>query len=234
MPNDWYRKDYIRFYHLRSYDRINAPWPSFISEMEKKSGITFHEAQVALSKQWVGTPEGWSQPRVSIKKPDPVQDGVVIETSKMPLEEIDFPPTVEAAVEIVKKFEASGLELRSDAKVSDSIAHHALLDSTDLTQEQWLGTDQEELDRWILSLNEDHLINFTSFVSEVLYIHSKLMIVDDRRVICGSANINDRSQKGNGDSEIALVVEDTDMIESKMDGSPVRCFFGVLSLYWHL
>lgn len=34
----------------------------------------------------------------------------------------------------------------------------------------------------------------------------------------GSANINDRSQKGDGDSEIALVVEDTDMIETRMDG----------------
>ena len=35
----------------------------------------------------------------------------------------------------------------------------------------------------------------------------------------GSANINDRSQKGSGDSEIVLVVEDEDMIDSKMDGN---------------
>lgn len=95
----------------------------------------------------------------------------------------------------------------------------------------------------------------------------QLMIVDDRRVICGSASafscavlsevttskltysapradLNDRSQKGDGDSEIALVVrapsrlrffrracpnesslspsqiEDTDMVESQMDGKP--------------
>jgi phospholipase D1/2 len=38
----------------------------------------------------------------------------------------------------------------------------------------------------------------------------------------GSANLNDRSQKGDGDSEIALVVEDTDEIESTMDGQQVR------------
>lgn len=38
----------------------------------------------------------------------------------------------------------------------------------------------------------------------------------------GSANINDRSQKGDGDSEIALVVEDTDEIESMMNGERVR------------
>ena len=47
------------------------------------------------------------------------------------------------------------------------------------------------------------------------------MIVDDRRVVMGSANLNDRSQKGDGDSEIALVVEDMDLIPSQMDGRPV-------------
>lgn len=38
--------------------------------------------------------------------------------------------------------------------------------------------------------------------TELIYIHSKLMIVDDRLVICGSANINDRSLLGNRDSEV--------------------------------
>lgn len=56
------------------------------------------------------------------------------------------------------------------------------------------------------------------------------MIVDDRRVIMGSANLNDRSQKGNGDSEIALVVEDMDLIDSRMDGKPVRCLCAFISL----
>ena len=36
----------------------------------------------------------------------------------------------------------------------------------------------------------------------------------------GSANINDRSQKGDGDSEIALVVEDKDVIQTTMNGRP--------------
>lgn len=38
----------------------------------------------------------------------------------------------------------------------------------------------------------------------------------------GSANLNDRSQKGDGDSEIALVVEDNDQVQTTMDGRPVR------------
>lgn len=44
-------------------------------------------------------------------------------------------------------------------------------------------------------------------VTEIIYVHSKLMIVDDETVICGSANINDRSLQGNRDSEVAMVVE---------------------------
>lgn len=36
----------------------------------------------------------------------------------------------------------------------------------------------------------------------------------------GSANINDRSQKGDGDSEIALVVEDQETLQTTMNGHP--------------
>ena len=46
-------------------------------------------------------------------------------------------------------------------------------------------------------------------VSEMVYIHSKVMIVDDEWLIIGSANLNDRSQLGNRDSEIAVVIHDT-------------------------
>lgn len=59
------------------------------------------------------------------------------------------------------------------------------------------------------------------YVTELLYIHDKLMIVDDRVVIMGSANINDRSQLGNRDSEIAMIVEDTEMVPSFMNEKPV-------------
>ena len=37
-----------------------------------------------------------------------------------------------------------------------------------------------------------------------IYVHSKLMIVDDRDIVLGSANINQRSLGGNRDSEICL------------------------------
>ena len=37
------------------------------------------------------------------------------------------------------------------------------------------------------------------------------MIIDDRNVLIGSANINDRSLVGKRDSEIAMVIEDNEM-----------------------
>lgn len=41
-------------------------------------------------------------------------------------------------------------------------------------------------------------------VTEQIYVHSKLLIVDDTKIIVGSANINDRSLLGHRDSEIAV------------------------------
>ncbi|KAE9357171.1 hypothetical protein PF008_g3299 [Phytophthora fragariae] len=49
--------------------------------------------------------------------------------------------------------------------------------------------------------------------TEEVYIHSKVMIVDDRACIIGSANINERSMCGDRDSEIAVLVEDHEMEE---------------------
>ena len=60
-------------------------------------------------------------------------------------------------------------------------------------------------------------------VSEVVYVHSKLMIVDDSVVIMGSANVNDRSMLGTHDSETAVCVEDTEMVR-----------FSILAFIFHL
>ncbi|XP_046394345.1 phospholipase D1 [Ischnura elegans] len=63
-----------------------------------------------------------------------------------------------------------------------------------------------------------HSVLHNDLVTELIYVHSKLMIVDDKIVICGSANINDRSLLGKRDSEIAVIVEDKEFVESSMNG----------------
>ncbi|TKU25661.1 phospholipase [Citrobacter sp. wls718] len=62
-------------------------------------------------------------------------------------------------------------------------------------------------------------------VTEQVYVHSKLMVVDDRYVLVGSANINERSLLGDRDSELAVLIADTDGGYQDIDGS------GVLSPY---
>ncbi|KAJ8972643.1 hypothetical protein NQ314_000076, partial [Rhamnusium bicolor] len=70
-------------------------------------------------------------------------------------------------------------------------------------------------------------------ITELIYVHSKLMIVDDKIVICGSANINDRSLIGKRDSEIAVIIEDESFDDGIMNGSsfPSGQFAGSLRKY---
>ena len=55
--------------------------------------------------------------------------------------------------------------------------------------------------------------------TEMIYIHSKLMIIDDAKVLIGSANINDRSLLGNRDSEFAVIIEEQKEDYYIMDGN---------------
>ncbi|PWA25089.1 hypothetical protein CCH79_00019081 [Gambusia affinis] len=81
----------------------------------------------------------------------------------------------------------------------------------------------------------DQWMNFISFtglrthadlegtlVTELIYVHSKMLIADDNTVIIGSANINDRSMLGKRDSEVAVIVEDSETVDAVMDGRPYR------------
>ena len=59
-------------------------------------------------------------------------------------------------------------------------------------------------------------------VTELIYIHSKLMIVDDESVIIGSANINDRSMLGTRDSEFCVLINETLKYDSIMNGNQFK------------
>lgn len=78
---------------------------------------------------------------------------------------------------------------------------------------------------------DDQWMNYISFaglrthaelegrlVTELIYVHSKMLIADDDTVIIGSANINDRSMLGKRDSEVAVIVQDCEKIPAVMDG----------------
>lgn len=116
--------------------------------MEESSGVQFHEAQVALSRQWIGNVNdgsGDAPTKVAIKKPEATGEGVVIASgAATTIEEVEMPATVEQAREIVERFERGADSVRGDEAVSDSVAQHMLSDRTSLLDERWLGTQEEE------------------------------------------------------------------------------------------
>ncbi|KAK7843032.1 phospholipase D zeta 1 isoform X1 [Quercus suber] len=66
--------------------------------------------------------------------------------------------------------------------------------------------------------------------SSQVYVHSKIMIVDDCIALIGSANINDRSLLGSRDSEIGVLIEDKELVNSYMGGKPWKAGKFSLSL----
>ncbi|KAL4310950.1 hypothetical protein GQ457_01G030530 [Hibiscus cannabinus] len=74
------------------------------------------------------------------------------------------------------------------------------------------------------------LFDSGSMATSPIYVHSKIMLIDDSAAIIGSANINDRSLLGSRDSEIGVLIEDKELVDSWMGGNPWKAGKFVLSL----
>jgi len=173
--------------------------------------VTVYQAQVAQSREWIGDDWGNVSTREMkiFETKGNMGAGLQLEgeakKNDAQVKTLPLPQDPREAKRIVDRFENAAQDVLGGFRVSDNVGQHAMRAPGSLLDERWFGTEEEERN---------------CYVSEVLYIHSKLMIVDDRRVIMGSANINDRSQKGDGDSEIALVVEDNEVLQTTMNGRP--------------
>ena len=67
----------------------------------------------------------------------------------------------------------------------------------------------DEWKKYIIFLSlRNHGIAIGVPKTEIIYVHAKLLIVDDTRVIIGSANLNDRSMIGDRDSEFNALIEE--------------------------
>lgn len=199
-------KQYIFVFNLRAYDRINKT-PGLIQQ-EKDSGVSYQELQRAEAEEIMGSGihgyEGEHQEKDARKGGHQV-------SSEEQQNIIDRKRRFEAA----RKKEGAEDPIHS----ADSIAEDAMARGGTVSEEPWEGEVEAEKD---------------NFVQEELYIHAKLLIVDDRIVICGSSNLNDRSQLGYHDSELSIVMQDTKTIESTMDGKPFQAGYHAASLRRHL
>ena len=168
--------EYIRFYNLRNYDRINVG--SSMREAEQKSGVSYEDARLEHD-QAVELPA--DTPEESYAKPK--YQAYSQAASQMSIQNVPQTGTL------------------------DSVSDCYMLGGQDIRRVPWGSGNFPEID---------------AFVSKELYIHSKVLIADDRVAIVGSANLNDRSQLGYHDSEIAIIVEDPTPVDSYMDGRPYR------------
>jgi phospholipase D1/2 len=193
--------DYIRFYNLRSYDRINSS--NVMREAEQNSGVSYQKASEGFDAQ-----NDASRDYQAYRPPPTAEYGVY---------EMDGSGADSGRQQEQNKRDDYNRYQQEASRIGDrqglgggrwdSVSECYMLGGEDIRNVPWEGGNVSEMD---------------AFVSEELYIHSKLLIADDQIVICGSANLNDRSQLGDHDSEIAIIIQDPEPVESYMDGRPYR------------
>ncbi|KAJ9248649.1 hypothetical protein DTO207G8_7285 [Paecilomyces variotii] len=168
-------EEYIRFFNLRNYDRINGG--GVASQIERESGVDYEDAR----KQHDIATGGYGGYGPGAFSADAETRGSY------------------------EQYQETAQQSRAGSRW-DSVSECYMLGGEDIRNVPWENSDDmDEID---------------AFVSEELYVHSKVLIADDRIVICGSANLNDRSQLGTHDSEIAIIIEDPTPVETTMDGRP--------------
>ncbi|KAI4128680.1 MAG: hypothetical protein LQ338_002626 [Usnochroma carphineum] len=192
--------EYIRFYNLRNYDRINTS--GLMRQAEQSSGVNFKAAQ--------------QQYNDAVELPaDYVSHGDDGQNREFTMDRQSYTQYQQGC---------QGMSQRPGLISGrwDTVSECYMLGGADIRSVPWEDGAVSEID---------------AFVSEELYVHSKaslrswyrhgvwltdvqVLIADDRVVICGSANLNDRSQNGDHDSEIAIIVEDPTPIDSYMNERP--------------
>lgn len=192
--------EHIFIFNLRSFDRINHT-PA-MKRQEEKSGVTYQELQRANAEEIMSSglhgPQAGSksrQTRMLLQRADSESEktdksgkyhhhvpGLHRRKDDGDTEsDSDHDESRQHAIDQKRKFEAgrdeAGHHPSGAGHKADTIADSAMLEGTSVSEQPWDGTREEEM---------------PNIVQEELYIHAKLLIADDRIVICGSSNINDR------------------------------------------
>jgi phospholipase D1/2 len=170
--------NYIRFYNLRNYDRINNS--ATMAQVEQQSGVSYETARKQHDDIVGAGYDGRGE-----------QTGATSSNQNL---EYD-------------RYQQAAPKVQRPSENEDTVSDSYMLGGRPIASAPWIPGNNNEID---------------CFVSEELYLHTKCLIADDRVVIVGSANLNDRSQLGYHDSEIAVVIEDPTMVDSLMDGRPYQ------------
>jgi phospholipase D1/2 len=163
-----YRTDFIKFYHLRSYDRLNAPYgrccalqpichidispllETYLKEVEQRSGVSVYEAQVAQAREWIG--EDWQRGTTRELKIFETKGNVGVglqmegdaKKSDAKVKTLPLPQDPVAAKRTVDHFEDTAKDVLGNFRVSDNVGQHAMRTGCSLLEEGWYGTEEEE------------------------------------------------------------------------------------------
>jgi phospholipase D1/2 len=202
-------KNHIFFFNLRSYDRLNVT-PA-VKKQEEDSGVKYQEVQRAQAQEIMDSGIHGSRDQ------DEGADKHMGKKGALDPRDDSGDESEEKKIDAKRKFEQAGENKQPES--TDSVAKNAMLDTPSLVEEKWEGGLDTEVDNWI---------------QEELYIHGKVLIVDDKHVVCGSSNLNDRSQLGIHDSELSIVMTDTKMVDITMDGKPYQAGYHATTLRRYL
>ncbi|KAH6631507.1 hypothetical protein F5144DRAFT_648256 [Chaetomium tenue] len=218
---------YIFFFNLRSYDRLNRT--SKVQKQEQESGVKYRDVQRAHAEEVMGEgihgtidAQGGRDSHMGKRQEQGAQRGTVNGELKDNLDEEHMPDDAVRDMDARRKFEAAATNGNSTSSQNNrdaTVANLAMAGQGPLSEVPWDGEDEDEVNHWI---------------QEELYIHAKLLIVDDRIVVCGSSNLNDRSQLGYHDSELSIVMEDTRRFQTTMDGKPFEAGWHAATLRRYL
>jgi phospholipase D1/2 len=204
---------YIFFFNLRSYDRLNVT-PA-LKKQEEQSGVKYQDVQRAEAQEIMDSGiHGVGDSKKGVQK-------LLGSRSSSCATDDSADEEKQKRTDAKRRFEAAAESVGSarEPESSDTVAKHAMYQMPKLEDEPWEGNLEEEIDKWI---------------QEELYIHGKLLIVDDKTVICGSSNINDRSQLGYHDSELSIVMTDAKSLASRMDGQAYQAGYHAATLRRYL
>ncbi|PLB46136.1 putative phospholipase PldA [Aspergillus steynii IBT 23096] len=187
-------REHVFVFTLRAFDRINKT-PA-LEELESQADVTYNDIQRGIAESIMSDSV---HPAIG-------KDG---DKNEVGYDNAEQEKEKEERIARLRKYEEkSERQKEGHGYISkDTVSHTVMLNGGKMSDEPWEGDAKAELE---------------NFIQEELYVHGKVCIVDDRIAICGSANINDRSQLGYHDSELAIVVEDQDFIDSTMEGRPYK------------
>lgn len=147
---------------LRAYDRINKT-PA-LEELEKQADVTYQDIQRGIAESIMS---------------ESVHPGIGKDGDKNEKDYENEPSQKEETLRKLERFEQKYEQRKEEDGFHsrDTVSHCTMLNGGKMSEETWEGETETEKE---------------NIVQEELYVHGKVCIVDDRTVICGSANINDR------------------------------------------